>query len=98
MARIKHVTCESFENAASRTKINIIATVHVTDDDVGFCDGPGMIILKIAKPCINSTWIALLIHGFVPIKTWPLTVCDTAFYTIIDVELLRTELGELCII
>ena len=31
------------------------ATVHVTDDDVSFCDGPGMLIYKIAKPCINST-------------------------------------------
>ena len=55
MARMKHVTCERFENAASGAKINIIATVHVTDDDVSFCDGPGMIILKTAMLCINST-------------------------------------------
>ena len=32
----KHVTCEHSENAASRAMINIIATVHLTDDDVSF--------------------------------------------------------------
>ena len=55
------------------------ATAHVTDDDIRFCDGPGMLICKIA----NSTWIALLIHGFVPVKTWLLIACNTAFYAII---------------
>ena len=30
-------------------------TVHVTDDDVRFCDSPGMLIRKTAKPCINNT-------------------------------------------
>ena len=51
----KHITCECFENAASRAKTNVIATVHFTDDDVSFYDGPGMLIRKTAKPCINST-------------------------------------------
>ena len=37
----KHVTCERFENAASRAQTNVIATVHETDDDVSFYDGPG---------------------------------------------------------
>ena len=46
----KRVTCEHFENAASRAKTNIIATVHFTDDDVSFYDGPGMLIRKTAKP------------------------------------------------
>ena len=111
----KHVTCERFENAASRTKTNkssllcallmmtsvfmtapenaasraktnVIATVHFTGDDVSFYDGPGMLIRNIAKPCINSTWIALLIHGFVPVKTWLLIAIDTAFYAIIRVS------------
>ena len=59
------------------------ATVHVTGDDISFCDGPGMLIPKTAKPCINSTWIALLIHGFVPVKTSLLIACDTALYAII---------------
>ena len=52
----KHVTCEHFENAASRAKTNIIASVHFIDDDVSFCDSPGMLIRNTAKPCIN-TWI-----------------------------------------
>ena len=32
----EHVTCERFENAASRAKTNVIASVHFTDDDVSF--------------------------------------------------------------
>ena len=51
----KHVTCERFENAASRVKTNVIATVHFTDHDVSFYNGPGMLIRKTAKPCINNT-------------------------------------------
>ena len=51
----KHVTCERFENASSRAKTNVIATVHVTYDDVSVDDGPGMLIRKTAKPCFNST-------------------------------------------
>ena len=58
-------------------------TVHVTDDDVRYCDGPGMLICKTTKPCINSGWIALLIRGFVTVKTWLLIACSTAFYAII---------------
>ena len=50
----KHVTCEHFENAASRAKINVIATVYFTDDDFIFYDGPGMLIPKTAKPCTYS--------------------------------------------
>ena len=45
----KHVTCERFENAASRAKTNVIAIVHVTDDDTSFCDVPGMLI-RFVKP------------------------------------------------
>ena len=48
----KHVTCEHFENAASR--YNILATMRIIDDDVSFCDSPGMLIRKTEKPCINS--------------------------------------------
>ena len=58
----KLVTCEGFQG-------KVIATMHSTDDDVSFYGGPGMLIRKTAKPCINSTWIAVLIHGFVPVKT-----------------------------
>ena len=35
--------------------LNVIATVHFTDDDVSFYDGPGMHFCKTTKPCINST-------------------------------------------
>ena len=47
-------TYNGAENAASRAKTNVIVTVHFTDDDVSFYDGPGMLVCKTAKPCINS--------------------------------------------
>ena len=47
----RHITCERFEKATSRTNANFIwchefmfATVHVTDDDVRFCDGLRMLM------------------------------------------------------
>ena len=56
-----HVTCERFENAASRTNDNIIltfeitfATVHVTDDDVRFCDGPVMVIRRTTSRVLTA--------------------------------------------
>ena len=64
--------------------IAFLSTMHFIDDDVSFYDGPGILVRKSAKPCINSTWIALLIHGFVLVKTWLLKVCSTTFYAIID--------------
>ena len=72
------------------------ATVHVTDDDIKFCEGHGMIIRKTAKPCINSTWIALLIHGFVQVKTWLLIACNTAFYPIIANKIHKSLLISTC--
>ena len=35
------------------------------------------------KQVYNSTWIALLKHGFVLVKTWLLIACGTGFYAII---------------
>ena len=35
---------------------------------------------------VLTTWIALLIHEFLPFKTWLLIVCDTAFYAIIGLK------------
>ena len=64
-------------------RLNVISTVHITHDDVSFYEGPGMLICKTAKPCINSTQIALLIQGFVLVKIWLLIAWDTAFYAII---------------
>ena len=40
----KHFTCKRFENAASRAKTNGIATVQITNDDVSFYDGSGLLI------------------------------------------------------
>ena len=59
------------------------ATVHATDADVTFYDGPGMHTVKAAKQVYNSSWIALLKHGFVLVKTWLLITCGTGFYAII---------------
>ena len=84
--RERHVTCEHFTNAASRAKTNVMLTSRnyicycARTDDVSFCDGPIMLIRKTAKLYSNSTWFALLIHGFVPVKTWLLIA---AFYAII---------------
>ena len=63
------IACYLLTSPLSRAKTNIIATMHFTDDDDSFYDGPGMLICKPTKPCINSTCIALLIHGFVLVKT-----------------------------
>ena len=58
------------------------ATVHATDANVTFYDGPGMHTVKAAKQVYNSMWIALLKHGFVLVKTWLLIACGTGFYAI----------------
>ena len=60
------------------------ATVHATEADVTFNDGPGMHTFKATKQVYNSTWIALLKHGFVLVKTWLLIACGTGFYAIIS--------------
>ena len=52
-------------------------TVH--DTDVTFYDGPGMHTVKAAKQIYNSTWIALLKHGLVLVKTWLLIACSTGY-------------------
>ena len=35
--------------------------------------------MKVASPCINSAWIALLIHGFSPFNARLLITCDIVF-------------------
>ena len=87
----RHVTFKCFKNTASRAETNVMMTSRNYICYcarywwiVSFCDGPGMLICKTAKPCINSMWIALLIHGFVPVKTWLLIAWDTAIYAIMD--------------
>ena len=81
----RHVTGERFENASSRAKTNVILT---SPNYVSYCahywwwrqflTAPECPYVKPQSQCINSTWITLLMHGFLPIKTW-LVVYDTAF-------------------
>ena len=42
----KHVTCERFENVASRAKTDVIATVHISDDDVILMMAPECLFVK----------------------------------------------------
>ena len=67
------------------------ATMHTTDADVTFYDGPGMHTVKAAKQVYSSMWIALLKHRFVLVKTWLLIACSTGFYAIMyyTIELLN---------
>ena len=53
--------------------------MHVTVDDVSFCDGLEC-VCKVQKLCINSMWIAWLLHGFLPVKTLLLIECGMTFY------------------
>ena len=88
----KHEGFVGFEKACSRAKTYVILTslnyVHFYASYYWwrqFLWQPRMRIYKVQRPCINSTWIAGLIHGFLPVKTWLLIACDTAFYAIISV-------------
>ena len=67
----------------------MFATVHATDAEVTIHDGPGMHTVKAAKQVYNSTWIALLKHGSVLVKTWLLIACGTGFYAIICFSVLQ---------
>ena len=86
-----HVHCVCFENATSRANTNVMLTScfyvcyrarywrwrH-------FLWRPwNAYTVKAAKQVYNSTWIALLKHGFVLVKTWLLIACGTGFYAII---------------
>ena len=88
----KHEGFVDFENACSRAKSYVILTsLNYVHFYVRYCWWrqllwrPGMRICKVQKPCINSTWIAWLMHGFLPVKTWFIIACGTAFYAIIVV-------------
>ena len=91
----RHVTCNILKMllpgqrlmSSWRHEITFV-TVHMTEDDVSFCDRLGMLIRKTAKLCINSTWITLLIHRFVPVNTWLLIACGTGFYAVSIVDFL----------
>ena len=78
-----------FENTCSWAKTYVILTSqNYVNFYACYCWGrqllwqPWMRICKVQKLCINSMWIAWLIHGFLPVKTWLLIACNTAFYAI----------------
>ena len=50
---------------------------------------PGTTVNKVTKPGINSTWIALLINGFLSVKTWLLNTCGINIYAIIVYNIRR---------
>ena len=61
----KHKGLLGFKNACARAKtrvilrsLNYVTSLHVTVDDVNFCDCPGMGICKVKQLCINSMRIA----------------------------------------
>ena len=94
MARQKLEGFVCFEKACSRAMTYVILTslnyVHFYTHYCWwrqFLWRPRMRICKVQKPCINSAWIAWLIHWFLPVKTWLLIACDTGFYAIIKVKM-----------
>ena len=85
----KHEGFVGFENACYRAKAYIILKslnyVHIYAPYCWWCQllsQPKMYIYVKYK----SMWIAWLIHRFLPIKTWLLIACDTAFYGIISLK------------
>ena len=90
----KHEAFVGFKNACSRAKTYVIlASLNYVHFYARYCLWRHFLwrprmrtcIYKVQKTCINSTWIAWLIHGFLPVKTWLLIACGTAFYAIIVV-------------
>ena len=57
-----HERCVGFKNATEFQSNDLqhhdftkFTSMHVTVDDINFCDRPRMRIRKVKKPCINST-------------------------------------------
>ena len=77
-----YIRCIGFKNASYR----VIYLHHSGVTELCFlfaCSSDYVIfVTQSTKPCINRTWIALLIKGLVPVKTWLLISCDMAFYGI----------------
>ena len=78
MARSLRVFWKRHFQGEYQRHVFTFATVHATDADVTFYDGPGMRTVKAAKQVYNSTWIALLKHGFVLVKTWLLIAAQVS--------------------
>ena len=72
----RHVTCERFENTASRTKTYVILTSRNYVCGCArywrwhqFLWRSRNLTCKTAKLCSNSTWFALLIHRFLSVNS-----------------------------
>ena len=57
----RYVTCERFKNAASKANVDVTelrlllcTLLMMTSVFFFFCDGPGILIRKTAKPCVHS--------------------------------------------
>ena len=66
-----HIICVHFEillpgwmKTSFSCHLITFATVHAADADVRFCDGPGMLMSKIAWQLYNSIWTAFLKRGY----------------------------------
>ena len=100
----KHKGFVGFENACSRAKTYVILMslnyFHFYACYCWWCQflwWPRMHICKVQKPCINSTWIAWLIDGFLLVKTWLLIiVCNRAFNAIILINIFSIYPNNFC--
>ena len=85
MARSRRVFWKRNFQGKYQRHVFTFAAVYATDAEVTFYVGPGMHTVKAAKQVYNSTWIALLKHGFMLVRTWLLIACGTGFYAIIGI-------------
>ena len=56
--------------------------MHVTFDDVNFCDSLECVYVKYRSHALTACEMPDKYIGFLPVKTWLLIACDTAFYVI----------------
>ena len=66
---------------SGRGQVLMISRVGLKAEHV-LCVAARNSVNKVAEPCINSTWIALLINGFLSVKTWLLNTYGTNIYAI----------------
>ena len=95
----RHIHYIHFENATSRAQTNVMvrSRFYVCHRAHYWCWchflwwPPECLHLKPQNLCINSTWTALLIQEFLPVKTWLLIAFGTAFHAIMP---FKTWLNE----
>ena len=55
--------------------------MHITVDDINFYDGLECVYVKYKSRALTASGLR---HVFLPVKTWLLIACNTAFYAIIS--------------